>query len=353
MNAFDTSISNQRVRVGRGIRHELCDELINMGCARALILSTPGQAQLALDVASTLGGLAAGVCSSATMHTPVEVTEDVLSYARLIEADCFVAIGGGSTIGLSKALALRTKCPQLVLPTTYSGSEATPILGQTKEGRKETLTDPKVLPEVVLYDPELAVSLPELVSITSGLNAMAHAVEGLYAKDKTPQTTQLAWQGLEAFSKALPLVVSNPNDLEARETTLKASWACGAILGSVGMALHHKLCHTLGGSFGLPHAETHSIVLPHSVTFNEIVVAEQLAPVRYALGGDHAGQAIWKFARHLGAPMTLKGLGLREADLDHAAEIAVQNPYWNPREVTREGIRALLQNAWAGNAPTI
>lgn len=351
MNVAANKTNGQRVRFGPGLRHDVPQELEALGCRRALILSTPEQCDCALDLAPNLGRSAAGIYSRAAMHTPVSVTEDALRHALSVEADCFVAIGGGSTTGLGKALALRSGLPQIVIPTTYAGSEATPILGQTEEGVKTTLSDPQVLPEVILYDPELVLSLPREMTVTSALNAMAHAAEALYAQNGTDETQVLAVEGLRAFAKALPTVLETPDDIAAREDTLRGAWACGAVLGQVGMALHHKLCHTLGGSFHLPHAQTHAIILPHAIHFNAQAVPQALAPITDILGGRAPGLALWDFAKKLGAPLALRDLGLAEADLDRAAQIATQNPYWNPRAVSRDGLRALLQNAWSGAAP--
>jgi len=298
-----------------------------------------------------LGARAAGVYTKATMHTPVSVTEDALEHLRLSCADCLVAIGGGSTIGLGKALAYRTDLPQIAVPTTYAGSEATPILGQTRDGVKTTLSDPKVLPEVILYDPELVATLPVAMTVTSGLNAMAHAAEALYAENRSPDSDALAVEGLEALAEGLPKVVAKPDDLNAREMTQRGAWACGTVLGQVGMALHHKLCHTLGGSFDLPHAETHAIILPHAIAYNARAAARDLAPIARILQGESAGQALFDFANALGAPSALRDLGVSEADLDRAANLATEKPYPNPQPVTRDDIRTLLQAAWAGTAP--
>lgn len=347
-----TSINGQKVRFGAGLRNDICTELSELGASKALVLSTPQQVDMAMELATAIGDRASGVFTRATMHTPVDVTDEAVEHAQSIQADSIVSIGGGSTIGLGKAIALRTGLPQIAIPTTYAGSEATPILGQTEDGVKTTLTDPKVLPRVILYDPELVASLPPAMTVNSALNAMAHAAEALYAKDRTEQTTELALEGLRAFAEGLPKVIANPSDLKAREETQHGAWACGTVLGLVGMALHHKLCHTLGGSFNLPHAETHAIVLPHAIAYNAKGVPEDLAPVSQILGGSEPGRALWDFAKKTGAPIALKDLGLTEADLDRATEIALKNPYWNPQPVTADGLRALLQNAWAGNAPS-
>ena len=341
----------QRVLFGVGVRNTVADEVRRLGCSRALILSTPPQSSSALDLAAALNDMSAGVFSRAAMHTPVEVTEDALRHVQEINADCLIAIGGGSTTGLGKAIAHRTGLPQIVIPTTYAGSEATPILGQTEDGVKTTLTDRKVLPEVILYDPELVATLPVGMTVTSALNAMAHAAEALYARDKSEDSNQLAIDGLTSFVKSLPKVLQDPEDLAAREETQRGAWACGAVLGRVGMALHHKLCHTLGGSFDLPHAETHAIILPHAIHYNAQAVPGLLAPVTDLLGGSSPGMALWQFAKSMGAPLALRVLGLQVQDLDRVVEIATRNPYWNPREVTADGIRALLEKAWTGEAP--
>jgi maleylacetate reductase len=351
MIASDAQGNLQKVKFGAGIRHSVAEELEALGCSRALLLSTPQQSGAVLDLAADLKGHVAGVYSRAAMHTPVEVTEDALNHAAEVGADSLVSLGGGSTTGLGKALALRTDLVQIVIPTTYAGSEATPILGQTENGVKTTLTDMRVLPEVILYDPELVVTLPIGLTVTSGLNAMAHAAEALYSENRSAEITALATEGLTTFAAALPEVLKAPEDITAREATLRGAYACGAVLGKVRMALHHKLCHALGGSFDLPHAETHAIMLPHSIFYNEQMVADLLAPVRDILGGPSAGRALWDFAKSLDAPMALRDLGLKESDLDRATEIALAKPYWNPREITAEGIRALLQDAWSGQAP--
>lgn len=337
-----------RVRLGAGVRHEIGAEMTALGLSRALVLSTREQAPQGEAVRAGLGDLALGLFAGAVMHTPVEVTGEALVKAS--SADCLVAIGGGSTIGLAKAVALRTGLPQIVLPTTYAGSEATPVLGQTENGVKETLHSPKVQPEVILYDPELVATLPAAMTVTSGLNAIAHAVEALYARDRNPLSDQLALGGIRAFVTGLPDVVAAPGDLAAREETLIGSWLCGTVLAQVGMALHHKLCHALGGRFNLPHAETHAILLPHTSAYNEVAASAALAPVADLLGGP-VGGGLYDLAASLGAPQALRALGVVETDLDEAAELAVKNPYWNPRPIEKAGIRALLQGAWEGSRP--
>lgn len=348
---FMIDIPATRVRLAPGARTEARSEVMRLGAKRALVLSTPHQQIFAEELEASLGEIGVGVFGEAAMHTPVEVTEKAMEAVSSTKADCIVAIGGGSTVGLGKAIAYRTDLPQIVIPTTYAGSEATPILGQTEDGVKTTVTDPSIRPEVIIYDPELTTSLPVGMTVTSGLNAMAHAVEALYARDANPLSSAMAAQGLEAFVHGLPRVVAAPIDLDARGSTLYGAWLCGSVLGQVGMALHHKLCHTLGGSFGLPHAETHAIVLAHATAYNAAAAGDLLRPVTEALGGASPGQALYKFAKDLGAPLALKDLGLSQSDLDRAADIAVTKPYWNPQPIEKTAIRSLLQSAWEGSPP--
>lgn len=351
MSPFTYTINPARVVFGPGNLQQVAAEVRNLGGTRALVLSTPFQKQDAEHLNATLGKLGAGVFSDAAMHTPVEVTERAMQAYQQAGADCVVALGGGSTIGLGKAIAYRNNALQVVVPTTYAGSEVTPILGQTENGAKTTVKDASVLPEVVIYDAELTLGLPVAMSVTSGLNAMAHAVEGLYAKDRNPITSILAYEGIRALKEALPIIVRAPQDVEARSQALYGSWLCGTVLGAVGMALHHKLCHTLGGSFDLPHAETHAIMLPHTAAYNQGAACDSLAPIAELFGGD-LGKGLHAFAESLGAPLSLKSLGLEESDLSAAADLAVKNPYWNPRPIERDAVLALLQRAWNGDSPS-
>jgi maleylacetate reductase len=352
MDAFEYTALPGRVVFGFGTVARVADEMSALGCSRALVLSGPQRTNAAAArLVKLLGDRVVGFSSDAAMHTPIEVTDRVMR--QLVEAgvDCLVSVGGGSTIGLGKALALRTDLPQIVVPTTYAGSEATPILGQTERGRKTTIRSAKVLPEVIVYDVELTLGLPPLLSVVSGMNAIAHAVEALYAKDANPVTSALAEQGIAALGRALPLIVADPQDRAARADVLFGAWACGNCLGTVGMSLHHKLCHTLGGSFDLPHAETHTVILPHAAAFNSVAAPEALGRAAGALRVDNAAQGLFDLAAKLGAPTSLEALGMAESDLDKAAEIAVSAPYWNPRPIERDAIRALLDDAYHGRRP--
>lgn len=339
-----------RVVFGRGTRDSVDAELAALGHDKALVLSTPHQADQAQHVAERLGDGSVGVFPDAAMHTPVEVTERAVSAYRDSGATCVVGIGGGSTVGLAKAVATRTGADQIVIPTTYAGSEMTDILGETSKGEKTTRRDPSIRPEVVIYDVELTLSLPVPMTVTSALNAIAHGIEGLYAPDSNPITDMMALDAMRAFRHALPAVIADPSDIDARSKVLYGAWLCSTTLGYVSMALHHKLCHVLGGSFGLPHADTHAIMLPHTAGFNAVAVPEKLSPVAEIFDGS-VGGGLWDFAKANGAPLKLADLGLDEADLDRAADIATRSPYDNPRAFNRDDIRAVLDAAWQGQRP--
>jgi len=342
-----------RVVFGTGTLDRASSELARLAVARALVLTTPAQAEHGHAVAARLGDRAAGVFSGAVMHTPVDVTLAALARMRELGADGVVAIGGGSTIGLGKAIAVRTGAPQLAIPTTYAGSEMTPILGETEAGQKTTRRSPDVLPETVIYDVDLTLGLPVPLSGTSGLNAIAHAVEALYAEEANPIISLLAEQGIAALARALPVIAGAPGDRSARHDALYGAWLCAVCLGSVGMALHHKLCHVLGGTFGLSHAETHTVILPHAVAYNAPGAPEAMVRVARALGvpGVDAATGLYELAGAVGAPRSLAELGMPAAGLDRAADLAVQNAYWNPRPLERTAIRELLARAFAGARP--
>jgi maleylacetate reductase len=353
MEAFQYTALPTRVVFGFGTIAKVADELASLGRKRALVLSDPHHATAAAArLMHTLGEFGVELSTDAVMHTPVEVTERVMQKLAACDADCIVALGGGSTIGLAKALALRTDLPQIVLPTTYAGSEATPVLGETRDGEKVTIRSMKVLPEVIVYDVELTLGLPPGISLVSGINAIAHAVEALYARDANPVTSSLAEQGIAALGRALPRIVSDPKDRNARADALFGAWLCGSCLGAVGMSLHHKLCHVLGGTFGLPHAETHTVILPQAVAYNAAYAPVAIGRVARALGADHAAQALFDLAVTNGGPSSLREIGMSFSDLDRAAGEAVKSPYWNPRPVEPDAIRKLLDDAFNGRRPS-
>lgn len=341
-----------RVVFGAGAIAWVRSEAERLGVCRFLVLSKSGRGEAqAREIAALLGDRSVGVHAGAVMHTPVEATERALQVVRNLTADALVAVGGGSAIGLGKAIALRTGLPQIAVPTTYAGSEMTPILGETKDGVKRTQRTPKVMPEVVIYDVDLTLGLPPAIAATSGMNAMAHAVEALYARDHDPMIALMAEEGIRRLAHALPRIVADPQDRDARDAALSGAWLCGACLGAVGMALHHKLCHVLGGTFDLPHAETHAIVLPHAAAYNAAAAPEAMERVARALGTPDAAQGLFDLAGRLGAKRALRDIGMPAEGIGPAVKAAMAAPYWNPRPVGEDGLRGLLTRAWNGDPP--
>jgi alcohol dehydrogenase class IV len=357
MNAFTFQANPSRVVFGVGALQQLATEIERLGARRALVLSTPEQRESAERVAAMLGDRAVGIFARAVMHVPIEMARQARDEAGRLEADCAVAIGGGSTTGLGKAIALESGLPIVAIPTTYAGSEMTPIYGITESGVKKIGRDPRVLPRTVIYDPQLTLTLPLGMTVTSALNAIAHAAEALYAPDGNPVISLMAEEGIRASAAALPKLGLNAWDIEARSDALYGAWLCGSVLGSVAMGLHHKLCHTLGGSFNLPHAEVHTVILPHALAYNAAQAPDAMDRIARALGNasgarvHDAPTAIQDLARRHGAATALRDIGMPESGLDPAADLAAQMPYPNPRPLDRAALRALLQRAFDGTAP--
>jgi maleylacetate reductase len=358
LNRFELQLAIPRVVFGAGSLKQLPAEVERLGAQRALVLATPEQEGIASRVSLMLGTRSAGVFARAAMHVPIEAARAARDEARRLNADCAVAVGGGSTTGLGKAIALDSGLPIVAVPTTYAGSEMTPIYGLTEGGVKKTGRDVRVLPKTVVYDPELTMTLPLALSITSGLNAIAHAAEGLYTPEPNPIVALMAEEGIAALARALPALHADLDDRHARHDALYGAWLCGAVLGHVAMGLHHKLCHTLGGTFNLPHAETHTVVLPHALAYNAPAAPQAMARIARALGradgGDplSAARALHALAARLGAPTALRDIGMPADGLDRAADLAAQTPYPNPRALERAPLRALLQRAYDGTPPS-
>ncbi len=336
-----------RVVFGAGAVSQLAAEVERLGATRVLLISTPGRAQMVRSVARDLN--IAGIFDQAVMHTPIKAVEAAREMAKSLGADCCITIGGGSTIGFGKAIALTSALPIVAVPTTYSGSEMTTIWGISEGGAKKTGRDPKVMPRAVIYDPQLTLDLPAGVSAASGMNAMAHCAEALYSHEGNPIVSLMAEEGIRALAASLPLIVQAPRDLEARGSALYGAWLAGLTISTTGNGLHHKLCHVLGG-FGLPHAETHSVILPHALRYNS-VAGEALRRIARAMGVQDAPSGIWQLEQRLGLPMKLADIGMKKDDLERAARIAVQAPYPNPRKVEYQPVLELLHNAYEGKKP--
>jgi maleylacetate reductase len=334
-----------------GSLHTLPNELDKLGKKRALILTTPNQAEQGRELAELLGDRAVGLFDQAAMHVPAATLEAATQICRSLAADCTVALGGGSTIGLGKALAVEEGLDNIVIPTSYAGSEMTDIWAVTGAERKVTARNYAAVPTLTLYDPQLTLTLPPEFSAASGLNAMAQAVVNVATDKPSPIISSLAVDGIRALAASLPMIMKDPQNIEARSQALYGASMAGGALGTGITSLHHRLCHTFGGTFNTPHAETHAILLAHSVAYNAAATSEGTARVADALGVDNAAQGIYQLAKKLGVPLSLKEVRILESDLDKAVAVTLENPLSNPEPVTPKRLRQLLDNAWHGSPP--
>jgi maleylacetate reductase len=337
-----------RVVFGVGALDRLSEELARLGARRVLLVASK---RVADDLAERLGDRHAATCSEIVQHVPVEVAERATALAREVAADALVAVGGGSAVGLAKAVALDLAIPIVAAPTTYAGSELTTIYGLSQDGRKRTGRDSRVLPKVVLYDPALTRSLPPQVAGPSGMNALAHGVEAFYGPGANPISTALAVEGIRDLAAGLPQAVERPEELEGRTQTLRGAWLAGAALAVAGTGIHHQICHVLGGAFGLDHGGMNAVLLPHTVRFVTPAVPREMARVAAALGAADAAAGCSDLARRIGAPTSLAALGLAGTDLDRAAELCAGQLTGRPRSAGVGELRALLGAAHAGRPP--
>jgi maleylacetate reductase len=350
VDSFSYTAQPMRVIFGQGLM-PLADELRSLGIRRAVVVCTPDRAELGHRVADIVGDLVGGVLADAVMHIPKDVVDRCESICGELGCDGYIAVGGGSAVGLAKALALRSGLPLVAVPTTYAGSEMTPVWGITENRIKTTGRHRSVLPSAVVYDPGLTVGLPVELSVVSGMNAIAHAVEALYAPDRSPIVSLMAREGAQELASALRTIVDHPEDLTARGKALYGAWLCGAVLGVTTMSLHHKLCHILGGSFNLPHAQTHAIILPHVLGYNAPFAPDMVAALTDVFGPGDPATSLWQLQRALPMSQALSDLGLMEPALDEVVELVMVSPYANPRPVDPESVRLLLGRAWRGDPP--
>jgi alcohol dehydrogenase class IV len=333
-------------------RRSLAGEIERLGVTRLLLISTTTEAELAKEIASPLGDRVAGTFTDVRPHVPVAVAEAAQSAAEDVGAQALLSIGGGSTTGTAKAIALRTGLPIIAVPTTYAGSEMTPVWGLTEGGEKRTGVDSRVLPRVVMYDPELTFSLPVALSAASGLNALAHCVEAFWAPGRNPITSLMAEEGIRALAQGLPGVVDQPKDPTARSRALYGAYLAGASFAVAGSGLHHKICHVLGGTFDLPHAETHAVVLPYVLAFNEPALGDAAAPIARAFGSTTPLAGLLALGRQVGAPRSLSELGMPKDGLERAAAlVGAKLPFENPRPIRVSDVLSLLEYAWEGLEP--
>ncbi len=360
MRLFTYEALPGRVVFGTGSsRSQLAPEIERLGALRILLIASARDQPLAEQLTLPFAAAVVGHFSAVRPHVPIEVAQQARALARELEADCLLTIGGGSAIGTAKAVALEQGQPIVAVPTTYAGSEMTPIYGLTTAQRKQTGRALAVLPRLVIYDPELTRSLPASISGPSAMNAMAHCVEALYAPGANPITSLIAEEGIRALAHGVPLAVAQPENMDGRSETLYGAYLAGAALAAAGTSLHHKICHSLGGAYNLPHAEMHTVVLPHAVAFLAPALPEAMGRIARALGAPEQGElaaatALYDLATTIGAPRGLKDLGLAEAQLSEAAALVYnQLPPDLPRTIDEPAIAALLAAAFWGRRPTL
>lgn len=334
-----------RVLTGPGARHDIPDEAFLLG-DRVLLVATGSAGPAADELAAVLGDRQVARFDGPVVHTPVEVTARAMKLVAATGPDVVVAIGGGSAIGLAKAVSARTGLPQIAVPTTYAGSEVTGVLGETENGVKKTRRDPALAPGTVVYDAELTAGLPTGLTRTSALNALAHAVEALWAPDATAFTDALAVESFDLFLTHLPVALGDGADLIARGRLQQAGWLAGLCLAQTTMGLHHQLAHALGGTFDLPHAELHAMLLPHVMAFNLPSAPAAADRLARAVGADPVA-AIGALARGYDGPRTLAQLGVPHDGLPAVAERVAANSYPNPRPFDAGELLDLLRAAWS------
>ncbi len=349
--AFSYGALSVRAVFGVGRAGTLAQELDRLGAQRIMVACTARGPQRYRAVIASLGSRCAGIFAGAEPHCPEPVVTAALERFLSLDADGVVTVGGGSTIGLGKAIAARTGKPFLAIPTTYSGSEMTPIYGIKIGAEKRTQRDPRAMARTVIYDPELTLDLPAHETATTGMNGLAHCVEALYPAEPNPVARLIALEGIRALFEGLPASVAKPRDIAARSRALYGGFLGGLLVQLVGIGLHHKICHVLGGRYGAPHGESNSVMLPQVVAFNALAMPGVIADLKAAIGTDNPGAAIFDLAQRLGAPTSLEALGIDPAGLEAAAAETVRQVVSNPRPLDLDGVRGLLDNAYFGRRP--
>ncbi len=341
----------QRVRFATGLAADgVAREVEALGAKRVMVIAGPNRVELARQVTAELP--VAVLHHEVVGHVPLPVAERARDTAAAHAVDALVSVGGGSATGLAKAVALTTGLPIVAVPTTYAGSEATPVWGITEEGRKTTGVDQRVLPRSVVYDAGLTVSLPVSVSVASGLNAVAHCVDSLWAPHADPINMALAGEGVRTLNASLPMVVDDPEGLPGREQALYGAYLSAVAFASAGSGLHHKICHVLGGRYDLPHAPTHAVVLPYVLAFNGPGAPDAERRLARAFDAPTALEGLQTLRLRLGAPRALRDYGFDESMVDEAATaILPAVPDSNPVDVTIADLERLLRQAWEGADP--
>jgi maleylacetate reductase len=343
--AFVYSAPTQRVVFGAGALGRLAEELERIGLHRVLVVATPGGGtRLGARLVALLGARTVGLHAEAVIHVPRSVAEAGLAAARERSADGVVAVGGGSAIGLAKIIARDIGLPIVAVPTTYSGSEVTPIWGTSEGERKITGRDARVIPRTIIYDPELTLELSPAATAASAMNAIAHCVEGLWVAERTPASVAFATEAMRRFGQFLQRAVANGSDREARGECLAAAWLAGLVLVE-GTGLQHKLAHVLGG-FGLPHAEVHAIILPHVTRFNLPSAPQARDRLADALGSNDPAKRLEQMLQSFPIPQRLRDVGFEIEKIPNAAEQVAALGIKNPRLVLDVDVRAVLAKAY-------
>lgn len=340
-----------RVVFGEGAFERLPDELDRLGARRILLIADRSGRSWGDKLVTWIGDRIVGQIGDVRPHVPVDDAERARRLARSTQATTILTIGGGSATGLGKAVALDVPIPILAVPTTYAGSEMTPIWGLTSGSRKETGRDPAVQPRTVVYDPILTISLPPSISGPSGMNALAHCAEALYAEGANPITSLMAEQGIRVLARGLPIVVADPGDLAGRGDVLGGAYLAGAAFAAAGSGIHHKICHVLGGAYDLPHAEMHSIVLPYALAHVLRTQPSAIGRIAAALGSPDVPGAVFDLGRTIGAPAGLGEIGMKMERLDDAAGLIAAATAGTQLEIAEREVRALLDDAFAGRRP--
>lgn len=350
---FDYTPVPSKAVFGENSALKLKEEALKLGGSRIMIACTKNMVRRIQHVIDDLDDMCVSIYDKAEAHCPEHIALGAVHEFKEKKCDIIVAVGGGSTIGIGKAITLRTDAPLIVIVTTPCGSESTPIHGMLVGNKKKTGRDRKVIASTSIYDATLTISMNAHLTGTIGMNSLAHCVEALYAKVKSPISDMMAIEGIKALTSGLPPSIDDPNDLKARSQVLYGGMLSGYCVTLAGIAIHHKLCHVLGGHHGIPHGESNSVILPYATAYNETAAPEAMEKIRDAMGTNSASGGIYDFARLIDVPKSLKELGMRESDLDLAAEETIERTTYNPKKLDKKSVREMLQMAYEGVRPKV
>jgi alcohol dehydrogenase class IV len=317
---------------------------------KAFVIAGERQAACVQQLIDELGKERVIHFSNIVQHVPVELVEQARQQQVQAQTNVLVAIGGGSAIGLAKALALQNEHDIIAVPTTYAGSEMTNIWGLTTTAGKTTGRDMKVLPKYVVYDPMFTANMPTSLAATSAMNAMAHLMEAVYAHDTNPITYGYALDGMRKLREGLELLATTKQmTIQINQLLQYGSFIAGKALCDVSMSLHHKLAHVLGGTFGLAHADVHTVLQAYVLEYQWDALSSSVQQdFKEALQHPYPPVALQTLAKNVKAPTQLKEIGFTEKDIDKAVDTVLAKPYANPKPITKAGLEQLLQNALGG-----